>query len=137
MTSISNLLPRTFSEDQTWCIQLSPWHLHFGISQVAQTCLTNRTFDCLLQICSSTSLSQFGKWGLHCSVSHAVTYPTHQPLTSHTESVTKSIDSTLKYILHMSVSLSVHFSVLVLTNGSDLNYYSALLLSLSFYFSFL
>lgn len=91
MASISNLLPRTFSEDQTWYIQLSPWHLHFGISQADQTCCFPKwTVVFPLQICSSTGFSQFGKWGLCCSVYHAGTHHTNHLLTSLIESITKS-----------------------------------------------
>lgn len=119
MTSIFNLLPRFFSEDPTWCIQLSTSHLHFGVSWVAQICcFPCWTFDCPLQICSSISLSQFSKWNLHCSVSHAETYSTHQPLTSHTESITKSYWFCFQNIFWICLS------VLVLTNSSNWNYYN-------------
>lgn len=124
MTLISNLLPRFFSEDPTWCVQLSTSHLHFGVSWVVQICcLPDWTFDCPPQICSSTSLSQFSKWDLRCSVSHAVTFSTHQPLTP-TLSLSLSLIDSASKIYFEFVCFSVYFSVLVLTTGSNLNYYN-------------
>ena len=118
------------------CLTLLPsWrssrHLHFYVSWVAQICcLPEWTLDCPLQICSSTILSQFNKWGLNCSVSPAVSYPTHQPFTYLPHWVHHQVLLILLpiYILNMSVSLFFHFSVLNLTNGSNLNYYNCSLI---------
>ena len=121
---------------------------HFSQNRKFQTSVLTSSLWCLtgspglvssLQICSSTSVSRFSKWGLNCSVSQALNYPTHQPLIylpyrSHHQILLILFS---KYIFHTSVCLSSHFSVLVLTKDCNLNCYNDLLLSLSFHFSLL